>query len=388
MARRRNCDLWRGKWDYSTFLRSLSLLPHRGTLRRLPQKKTAKFSHEPLQLVPPAPPRDATAIARKNTAKVSHEPLQLKEGKPYLALIGQTFDVWGVVDVIGDTRSHIAVKDVPAAIIKRTGMANFDGIAAFDRKLVLAHTKGFHELPRKEAFDAINTLGENLMEYVDEMKERLDAAAQDAEDDPKWLRKTLRDTKNEFTEYWTEDLHRFRSEVLPEASMEYRERRAVAASPHATPTSGEDDDYGAFVERIWAQAEIALPELAAQIDNERCFIVSLASRHGGSVYVNARVAGEKKTFVADRHHWRFGDAEIDASAFVGVMSGAPVDIAFSADPPSEHNRGSAPQGSSRNERLPASTVLPRREGRSFMACHQSHLARLGSPDGTVSFPLG
>lgn len=282
--------------------------------------------------VPPAPPRDATAIAPKNTAKVSYEPLQFNEGKPYLALIGHTFDVWGVVDVIGDTHSHIAVKDVPAAILKRNRMANFDGIAAFERKLILAHTKGFDELPREEAFDVINTLGENLMTYVGEMKERLDDAARDEDDDPKWLRETLRDTKKEFTEYWAEDLNRFRSEVLPQALADYYERPAVASSLQVTPTLNEDDDYGAFVESMWAQAEIALPELAAEIDNERCFIVSLASRHGGSVHVNAWVAGEKKTFVADRHHWRFGDAEIDASAFVGVMRGAPVEIAFSADP--------------------------------------------------------
>ena len=74
-----------------------------------------------------------------NSARISYESLQFKEGKPYLALIGQTFDVWGVVDVVGDTRSHVAVKDVPAAILKRTGAANFDNIVAFDRKIVLTH---------------------------------------------------------------------------------------------------------------------------------------------------------------------------------------------------------------------------------------------------------
>ena len=244
---------------------------------------------------------------------------------------------------------------------QETGVANFDGIAAIDRKLILAHTKAFHELPREEAFDVINTLGENLMTYVDEMKERIDNAARDEDDDPKLLRETLTDTKKEFTEYWAEDLNRFRSEVLPQALADYREQRAVAPSHQVTPTLNEDDDYGAFVESMWAQAEIALPELAAEIDNERCVIVSLASRHGGSVYVNAWVAGEKKTFVADRHHWRFGDAEIDASAFVGVMRGAPVDRAFSADPHPNTIEEARRKDRTRNERPPASTVLPRRE---------------------------
>lgn len=86
-----------------------------------------------------------------NSAKVSHEPLKFKEVKPYLALIGQTFDVWGVVDVVGDTRSHIAVKDLPAAILKRIALAGLDEVAAIERKIVLSHTKGFQELPHEDA---------------------------------------------------------------------------------------------------------------------------------------------------------------------------------------------------------------------------------------------
>lgn len=160
-----------------------------------------------------------------NSARISYESLQFKEGKPYLALIGQTFDVWGVVDVVGDTRSHVAVKDVPAAILKRTGAANFDNIVAFDRKIVLTHTKGFHELPREEALDIINTLSENLMSYVDDMKERLEDAAQDYADDAKGLREILRDTKKEFASYWSEDLSRFTDELLPQALVDYWERQ-------------------------------------------------------------------------------------------------------------------------------------------------------------------
>jgi hypothetical protein len=185
--------------------------------RPIPQMTTS--------VAPNSLPTTGVTPSTPNSAKISYESLQFKEGKPYLALIGQTFDVWGVVDVIGDTRSNIAVKDVPAAILKRSGAANFDNIVAFDRKIVLTHTKGFHELPREEAFDIINTLSENLMSYVDDMKDRLENAAQDYSDDAKGLREFLRDTKKEFTGYWPEDLSRFRDEVLPQALVDYWERQ-------------------------------------------------------------------------------------------------------------------------------------------------------------------
>jgi hypothetical protein len=175
--------------------------------------------------VAPSSPTTDVAPPSPNSAKISYESLQFKEGKPYLALIGQTFDVWGVVDVVGDTRSHIAVKDVPAEILKRTGATNFDDVAAFDRKIVLTNTKGFHDLPREEAFDVINTLSENLMSYVDDMKERLEDAEQDYTDDAKGLRELLRDTKKEFMDYWSEDLNRFRDEVLPQTVVDYWERQ-------------------------------------------------------------------------------------------------------------------------------------------------------------------
>ncbi|MFZ0494751.1 MAG: hypothetical protein WBD78_03885 [Methylocella sp.] len=89
----------------------------------------------------------------------------------------------------------------------------------------LTHTKRFHELPREESFDLINTLSENLMSYVDDMKERLEDAAQDYADDAKGLREMLRDTKKEFASYWSEDLSRFTDELLPQALVDYWERQ-------------------------------------------------------------------------------------------------------------------------------------------------------------------
>ena len=89
----------------------------------------------------------------------------------------------------------------------------------------LTHTKRFHELPREESFDLINTLSENLMSYVDDMKERLEDAAQDYADDAKGLREMLRDTKKEFASYWSEDLSWFTDELLPQALVDYWERQ-------------------------------------------------------------------------------------------------------------------------------------------------------------------
>ncbi len=170
---------------------------------------------------PSSSPTTGSAPTAPISAKISYESLQFKEGRPYLALIGQFFDVWGIVDVVGDTRSHIAAKDVPVAILKRASIDNFDSIVAFDRKLVLTHTKGFHELAREDTFDAINVLSDNLTSYVDEMKDRLDSAAQDYNDDSRGLREFLRETKREFKDYWSEDLSRFRDEILPQALVDH-----------------------------------------------------------------------------------------------------------------------------------------------------------------------
>lgn len=93
--------------------------------------------------IAPKNPSQGNDTPPPNSAKMSHEPLKFKEGKPYLALIGQTFDVWGVVDVVGDTRSHFAVKELPTAILKRIGLTSLDEPAAIERKIVLTHTKGF-----------------------------------------------------------------------------------------------------------------------------------------------------------------------------------------------------------------------------------------------------
>ena len=150
---------------------------------------------------------------------------EVQRGKAYLALIGQTFDVWGVVDVVGDTRSHIGVKELPAAILKRIGLTGLDEVAAIERKLVLTHTKGFQELPRDDALSLINILSENLASYNEEMKERLDNAIQDYDDDAKGLREFLRDTKKEYAEYWAEEIHKFRNELLPQEVANYWERQ-------------------------------------------------------------------------------------------------------------------------------------------------------------------
>ena len=155
--------------------------------------------------------------------------MQFKEGKPYLALIGQTLDAWGVVDVYGDTRTHIAVKNIPPEILARTGATTAPEIVAIERKLVLAHTKGFHVLPRDDAFELLDTLRDNLMTQVEEMKERGESMFADREmetaADAKWLRADLKEVEKEFRDYWRDDLKEFRDKTLPQALVDYWDTR-------------------------------------------------------------------------------------------------------------------------------------------------------------------
>ena len=183
--------------------------------RRRPLAARSAATDNPRPPVNDAPP--------PNSAKVSNEPLKFKEGKPYLALIGRTFDVWGVADVVGDKRSHIAVKELSTEIRKRIGFASLDEVAAIERKIVLTHTKGFHELPREHALTLITILSENLASYNKEMIERLENATTDYDDDARGLREFLRETKKEYAEYWIEEIKKFRNTILPEAVAEYLE---------------------------------------------------------------------------------------------------------------------------------------------------------------------
>lgn len=162
-------------------------------------------------------------------AKITASAMQFKEGKPYLALVGQTFDAWGIVDVSGDTRTHIAVKSIPAAILAKTGATAAPEIVAIERKLVLAHTKGFHDLPRDEAFELLDTLRDNLMSQMEDMKERGEAMFAEREmetaADAKWLRDDLKELEREFRDYWRDDLKEFREKTLPEAMVDYWDTR-------------------------------------------------------------------------------------------------------------------------------------------------------------------
>ncbi len=163
--------------------------------------------------------------------------MQFKEGKPYLALVGQTFDAWGIVDVFGDTRTHIAVKNVPAEILAKTGATTAPEIVAIERKLVLAHTKDFRDLPRDEAFELLDTLRDNLMTQVEEMHERAEGMVEDHKmwegADAKWLRDDAKELEKEFRDYWRDELKEFREKILPEALVDYWDARRDEAEAEA-----------------------------------------------------------------------------------------------------------------------------------------------------------
>jgi hypothetical protein len=172
--------------------------------------------------------KETSAVANMETAL-----LEFKEGRPYLALIGQTFNAWGIVDVSGDSRTHIAVKNLPPEILAKTGATSAPEIVAIERKLVLAQTKGFHDIPRSDAFELLETLRDNLMTQVEEMRERGEGmfADQKIENaaDAKWLRSDLKELEREYIDYWRSDLKEFRETTLPEALIEYWNRRVNAA---------------------------------------------------------------------------------------------------------------------------------------------------------------
>ncbi len=154
-------------------------------------------------------------------ANMTPASMKFEERKPYFALLGRTFEVWGVVEVSGDSKTHIAVRNVPAEILKLTGMTTAPEVVAIERKLVLAHTKPFPGFPRDEAIDSLKTLGENLTESVKEMQERLNSAIEDmvqsGDVDKAYLRAMMRDTEKEFRGYWRDELKDYRDSGLRDA---------------------------------------------------------------------------------------------------------------------------------------------------------------------------
>lgn len=192
----------------------------------------------------------------EQSAKVSEGRLKFKEGKSYLALIGQIFDVWGIADVIGETRSHIAVKDLPAAIVKRTGAPTIDEIVAIDRKLVLADTKGFHDLPREEAFRLLDELGETLMSYVKDAAEG-PLASLDYGDDPKVIQEELRDAKKWARDLWRDELKEFSDITLPTFAANYWEDKRDEAQ--WTAATAEEKRLHASAKIRKTQDSVSLP---------------------------------------------------------------------------------------------------------------------------------
>lgn len=100
----------------------------------------------------------------------------------------------------------------------------------------------------------------------------------------------------------------------------------------ATEPKHHDDDYRKFVEGIWSEAGVTFPPICAEVDGLPCKIVSVSPRKDGSTYVNALVNDEKRTFVAANHNWARDQQEINDSAFLGVLSGAPADETLRYEP--------------------------------------------------------
>lgn len=91
------------------------------------------------------------------------------------------------------------------------------------------------------------------------------------------------------------------SDFAPEETLPYR-REAGA-------------NYRAFVQHVWANAEVSMAPLAAYVDDRPCRIVSVASRPRGGCYVNVILDGVGYALMAHAHRWSTESGPVDVAAW-------------------------------------------------------------------------
>lgn len=91
------------------------------------------------------------------------------------------------------------------------------------------------------------------------------------------------------------------SDFVPEETLLYRREGGA--------------NYRAFVQRVWANAEVSLEPLGASVDDRPCRIVSVARRPRGGCYINVIVDGVGYTLMAHAHHWSTGEGPVDIAAW-------------------------------------------------------------------------
>lgn len=106
-----------------------------------------------------------------------------------------------------------------------------------------------------------------------------------------------------------------------------------------TDSYQEDDNesYDIFVEKCWNLSGVPLNSLIVERvhydgKTQRCVMETIVKDTTGHLYLNCYVDGQKKTFSADsRHKWLYQNHTIDSSAFVAILRGIDVKVAFAED---------------------------------------------------------
>jgi hypothetical protein len=90
-----------------------------------------------------------------------------------------------------------------------------------------------------------------------------------------------------------------------------------------------DDDYAAFVARMWKAKGVEVPRLWVMCDGKSCQIFSIVAGPHGYPYVNLFDGAERATYAGDgRREWARDGEVFDESAFCAVLAGVPPDLAL------------------------------------------------------------
>lgn len=115
----------------------------------------------------------------------------------------------------------------------------------------------------------------------------------------------------------------------------------------------DDDRYRQFVDEMWASETACPVGVPLERNGENSFVESLVDRRG-TIYVNAFEAGERKTYVANRHRWTNDGFKISDAAFRAILCGTPPAVALRFDrPPASVDEALSPD----NNHIAADNVL-------------------------------
>jgi hypothetical protein len=142
--------------------------------------------------------------------------------------------------------------------------------------------------------------------------------------------------------------------ALGRTYLRRRSRRKAEAKPDVPPALGvahglrvirdaeDDDHYKQFVDEMWASSDARPVRVRLERNGEDSFVRSIVDRPG-TIYVNTLEAGERKTYVADRHRWTRDGLKVSDAGFRAILFGVPPDEALRFNrPPASVEEALAP----------------------------------------------